>query len=240
MLKQAIAFAVVLFFSCSASASIGFLDRDHSAYSGKSSGGKSHKKTQYRTKYSRKKSSKSKYGKRKPAKGKYTKGKSGKSKHAKGKYAQKKQPAKKVATTRVKRSGTGKRASMSSLDCMARNIYFEAGIESQKGKIAVANVTINRVRSKHYPKSVCSVVYQKSRTNCAFSWTCDRKSNTPPKNRTYKESVQIARLALSGALKDVTGVSDHYHATYVKPKWRKSMEQKGKIGQHIFYKRYSG
>ena len=33
------------------------------------------------------------------------------------------------------------------LDCMASNIYFEASTQSRVGKIAGAQVTMNRVRS---------------------------------------------------------------------------------------------
>jgi spore germination cell wall hydrolase CwlJ-like protein len=124
----------------------------------------------------------------------------------------------------------------SELACMARNIYFEAGIEGRKGKIAVANVTMNRVKSKHYPKSVCGVVFQRGKKACAFSWTCDAKSNVPPRNALYRESEQVARLALSGALRDITGKADHYHATYVKPRWRKSSKKSARIGKHVFYK----
>ena len=46
------------------------------------------------------------------------------------------------------------------LECMAKNIYFEAAIESTAGKMAVAQVTLNRVRSPYYPNSVCGVVKQ--------------------------------------------------------------------------------
>ena len=31
------------------------------------------------------------------------------------------------------------------IDCLAENIYFEAGHESQEGKVAVALVTLNRL-----------------------------------------------------------------------------------------------
>jgi spore germination cell wall hydrolase CwlJ-like protein len=139
-----------------------------------------------------------------------------------------------------RRTGATQAAGNSALNCLASNIYFEAGIEDRKGKIAVANVTMNRVKSKHYPGSVCDVVYQRGRSACAFSWTCDRKSNTPPHNELYRESEQIARLALSGALKDITGESDHYHATYVRPKWRDADKRRAKIGQHVFYKLLDG
>ena len=38
-------------------------------------------------------------------------------------------------------------------ECLAKNIYFEAGVESTAGKLAVANVTINRAANKNYPGS---------------------------------------------------------------------------------------
>ena len=60
------------------------------------------------------------------------------------------------------------------VDCLAKNIYFEAGSESRAGKIAVAEVTMNRVKSREFPRSVCGVVYQKSRNICQFSWVCSR------------------------------------------------------------------
>ena len=60
------------------------------------------------------------------------------------------------------------------LDCMASNIYFEASTQSRVGKIAVAQVTMNRVRSPEFPNSVCEVVYQgpknpKNKKLCQFS-----------------------------------------------------------------------
>ncbi len=127
-------------------------------------------------------------------------------------------------------------ASHSALSCMAQNIYFEAGIESEAGKIAVANVTMNRVKSSHYPNSVCGVVHQRGHGSCAFSWTCDARSNVVPNNENYRESLKVARWALSGALRDITGNADHYHADYVRPKWARKGEQKARIGRHLFYK----
>lgn len=128
-----------------------------------------------------------------------------------------------------------------SLVCLARNIYFEAGIESKQGKIAVANVTINRVKSKYYPDNVCEVVYQQGPNGCAFSWTCDSKGDIPPADTmAYEEAVEIARKALAGNLQDITGKSDHYHATYTRPDWRMEMAKMATIGQHIFYRKFSG
>jgi spore germination cell wall hydrolase CwlJ-like protein len=48
------------------------------------------------------------------------------------------------------------------LDCLARNIYYEAGLESEEGKVAVGLVTINRSRDDKFPNSICGVVNQKT------------------------------------------------------------------------------
>jgi spore germination cell wall hydrolase CwlJ-like protein len=47
-------------------------------------------------------------------------------------------------------------------DCLAKNIYYEAGSEPEEGKVAVAMVTINRVRDGRFGKTVCSVVDQRT------------------------------------------------------------------------------
>ena len=47
------------------------------------------------------------------------------------------------------------------VECLARNIYFEAGSEPLEGKVAVGVVTINRSRDPRYPSSICGVVNQK-------------------------------------------------------------------------------
>lgn len=48
------------------------------------------------------------------------------------------------------------------LDCLARNIYYEAGLESEEGKVAVGLVTINRSNDEKYPNTICGVVNQKT------------------------------------------------------------------------------
>jgi spore germination cell wall hydrolase CwlJ-like protein len=47
------------------------------------------------------------------------------------------------------------------IECLARNIYFEAGSEPLEGKVAVGLVTINRSQDPRYPSSICGVVNQK-------------------------------------------------------------------------------
>ena len=48
------------------------------------------------------------------------------------------------------------------LMCLAKNIYYEAGLESREGMIAVAQVTLNRTEDDKFPKTICGVVNQKT------------------------------------------------------------------------------
>ena len=64
------------------------------------------------------------------------------------------------------------------VNCLAKNVYYEAGLESYEGQVAVAQVTVNRVEDGKFPTSICGVVHQKTRvpsgrTVCQFSWVCD-------------------------------------------------------------------
>jgi spore germination cell wall hydrolase CwlJ-like protein len=126
------------------------------------------------------------------------------------------------------------------LDCLAINIYREAGYEPFEGKVAVAQVTMNRVASGKFGTDVCGVVYQKNvvmeRVVCQFSWACDSAAKTRPINKeAYNESYEVAKKVLLENFRlDVLKDALFYHATYVNPKW--NLEKIGKIGQHIFYK----
>tara|TARA_Y100000389_G_scaffold82486_1_gene79095 strand:+ start:393 stop:965 length:573 start_codon:yes stop_codon:yes gene_type:complete len=118
------------------------------------------------------------------------------------------------------------------LKCLSDNIYFESLIEPIAGKIAVANVTMNRVASEHFPNTVCEVVWQKNQ----FSWTHDGKSDKPLAGKQYDDIYNLAKMVYIGELPDITEGSTFYHADYVNPGWAKKMDRKVvKIGAHIFY-----
>ena len=40
-------------------------------------------------------------------------------------------------------------------ECLAKNIYHEAGKEPFEGKVAVAQVTMNRAASGQFPEDIC-------------------------------------------------------------------------------------
>lgn len=126
------------------------------------------------------------------------------------------------------------------LECLAMNVYREAGHENFEGKVAVAQVTMNRASHPSFPQDVCAVVYQKSvimdRVICQFSWYCDTAHKARPVNpKVYDESMAVAKkVLLEGFRLDVMKEALYYHANYVNPQW--NLEKIGTIGNHIFYR----
>ncbi len=127
--------------------------------------------------------------------------------------------------------------------CLAEGIYFEARGEDVKGQAAVAQVILNRVRNPAYPATICGVVYQNKswRNRCQFSFACD---GTRPRVRSqehYRVAQEVAMAVTAGKIFiPEVGSATHYHATYVHPRWARTMEKMKKIGLHIFYRTHGG
>lgn len=119
------------------------------------------------------------------------------------------------------------------VECLTKNIYYEAGVENKTGKYAVAHVTVNRVKAGKWGNNVCKVVYAKKQ----FSWT--NQTHLPkPNKQLWAESKNIAVDVLNGARVNGLERSLYYHAVYIKqPKWADSNEHAMTIGQHKFYNR---
>ena len=118
------------------------------------------------------------------------------------------------------------------INCLAKNIYFEAGTEPMLGKLAVAQVTINRVKVGHWGDTVCDVVNAKDQ----FSWTNKDDQSIDKDSLTYKDSVSAARKALSERRRlRVLRHALFYHADYVRPNWADRTQKIGQIGTHVFY-----
>ena len=140
------------------------------------------------------------------------------------------------------------------VNCLAKNIYFEAGVESTAGKLAVANVTINRATHANFPNTICGVVqegihyyslkrdeYFPVRDRCQFSWYCDGRLDEPREGRTWKSAQDLAKKVLVNhydkALIDITDGATHYHANWMEtyPSWSKKKKVMASIDRHIFY-----
>ena len=146
--------------------------------------------------------------------------------------------------------------------CMALNIYYESRSDNLAGQYAVADVVLNRVQDSRYPDTICDVIkqgpvreswktkqhedlpdveriYLPIRHMCQFSWYCDGKSDDPKDETGWAQAQYVAgAIMYSGKYRGITEGATHYHATYVRPKWRldRGMNHIGRIGSHIFYR----
>lgn len=116
--------------------------------------------------------------------------------------------------------------------CLAKNIFHEAGGESQLGKYAVAQVTLNRLKNSRYPNSICDVVMEPYQ----FSWTLDaEKQWSVPEGIGWEHSKKIAYAVLKG--KRIYGMDKtlYFHNNTIVPVWAHTKHKITQIGGHIFY-----
>ncbi len=107
--------------------------------------------------------------------------------------------------------------------CLVRNVYYEARGESLEGQIAVAKVTLNRLKT-HAP-TICKVVYQPRQ----FSWTMQaRTKGIDARAWLVAERASLIAYNIEGF--DAT----YYHNTSVRPNW--GFTKITQIGNHIFYR----
>jgi spore germination cell wall hydrolase CwlJ-like protein len=124
-------------------------------------------------------------------------------------------------------------AERQNLVCLAKNVYYEARGEPAAGQYAVAEVTMNRAASTHYPDSLCAVVHEKrwdairGRYVGAFAWT-EFGSLSEPRGEAWELAQKVAA--------DVYYRRAPFHATYVKPSWASERKRVARIGSHIFYR----
>lgn len=122
--------------------------------------------------------------------------------------------------------------------CMARNMYFESRGETDSGNLAVAQVTLNRVKHPNYPNSVCGVVYQRNRRGCQFSWTCAKNMIIKDK-RLWERSKRLAKVALTNGVahpKLKKSNALYYHHKAINPRWNRR-HIVHREGVHIFYRK---
>ena len=108
---------------------------------------------------------------------------------------------------------------------LARLVHAEARGEPYLGKVAVAAVVLNRVRSAYFPNTISGVIYQAG----AFDCVADGQINLTPDS----DAIRAARDAMNGW--DPTGGCVYYYnpATATSA-WIWSREVRLTIGAHSF------
>jgi len=147
--------------------------------------------------------------------------------------------------------------------CIAQNTYFEARGEPFKGKVAVAEVVVNRTESDEFPDDACGVIRQSTivtvtektdnseievkKKVCQFSWFCmglkaiplkDRSGKIRPEAlREWRDSVAAAMIVYHNMVDPIAKGATHFYSTKIgTPGWarRNTLERTGTIGGHTF------
>ena len=123
-------------------------------------------------------------------------------------------------------SSSGSSSSSSGdLYLLARLVHREARGEPYKGKVAVAAVVLNRLKSSSFPNTIAGVIYQRG----AFDAVSDGQINMQPDN----ESIRAARDAMNG-WDPSNGCLYYYNPKTATSRWMLSRPVLLHIGQHAF------
>lgn len=116
------------------------------------------------------------------------------------------------------------------VECMARTVYREAANQALWGQLAVAQVILNRTKSRAFPHSVCGVVGQPGQ----FSEQPVRVA--PATARPWGAAVAIATIAEDEQFPQIAPGALFFHAAYMRPAWSQDHQRIAQIGDHIFYR----
>jgi spore germination cell wall hydrolase CwlJ-like protein len=118
--------------------------------------------------------------------------------------------------------------------CLTQALYYEARGEGVKGQLAVADVILQRQRSKYHPDTICDVVYEPYQ----FSFVSDGSMLREIDVESWNKADELSGRILRGEVKtSLTGRALFYHAKSVQPDWASEMVKTAEIGNHIFYRR---
>lgn len=129
------------------------------------------------------------------------------------------------------------KVSLNEYKCMVEAIHFEAKGETIEGKVAVANVILNRVDSKRFPNSICEVIHQPKQFSYLNKGRPKLTLNGRIEKESFSDSAKIALKAVNRHLEDISEGSNHYYAhNKVEPFWKNHAYSLLTIGNHTFAK----
>ena len=124
-------------------------------------------------------------------------------------------------------SGSTSSTNSNDLNLLARLVYAEARGEPYTGQVAVAAVTLNRVKSSSFPNTLAGVVYQSG----AYDAVSDGQINLTP-NSTAKKAAQDAMNGWDPSY----GAIYYFNPATATNKWIWSRPMTVTIGNHRFCK----
>ena len=124
-------------------------------------------------------------------------------------------------------SGSSSSTNSNDLNLLSRVVYAEARGEPYEGQVAVAAVTLNRVKSSSFPNTLAGVVYQSG----AYDAVADGQINFTP-NSTAKKAAQDAMNGWDPSY----GAIYYFNPATATNKWIWSRPMTVTIGRHRFCK----
>lgn len=116
-------------------------------------------------------------------------------------------------------------------EILLKIVEAEAGGEDTAGKMLVANVVMNRVRSGQFPNTIQEVVYQRSEGKAQFSPTADGRID---KVSVSPDTVEAVSRVMNG--EDLSAGALYFRATSSREGWfDQSLNRVLEHGNHIFY-----
>lgn len=109
---------------------------------------------------------------------------------------------------------------------LARLVEAEAGDESYAGKVAVANVVLNRVNSSQFPNTIREVIYQPGQFSPVSNGMINRKAQA--------DSIKAAEEALANPSND--GSLYFWNPNTAGSRWLETRPTTKVIGNHEFKK----
>lgn len=119
---------------------------------------------------------------------------------------------------------------------MARTAYFEARSDGLPGMLAVCFVIRNRVRDGGWGDSVGEVVFSPAQFSVWSRGGSARRGKVRADDPHYILALRAARLALSGAVPDMSLGATYFHHRRMSPRWSRGMRVVARVGGHIFLK----
>ncbi|NLP34011.1 MAG: SH3 domain-containing protein [Clostridiales bacterium] len=122
------------------------------------------------------------------------------------------------------------------LKLLACLVHAEAGSQSYEGKLAVANVVLNRVKSSKYPNTIKNVIYQRGQFSVASSGSLKKQLNN---YSNYKSNSQLLSIkAAKAALEGDNNIGNRLYFNSYKAAVAKGYDKKTnsvKLENHLFW-----
>ena len=112
--------------------------------------------------------------------------------------------------------------------CLTQALYYEARGEGVQGQLAVADVVLQRQRSKYHPDTICGVVYEPYQFSFVSDGSTLREIDVEAWNKADDLSGRILRHEVKTSL---TGRALFYHTKAVRPDWAEFDGQDGRDRQ---------